>query len=218
MGAAQMTMRDDAIKKLQTDLDGMRRSVIGYDGPTDERIRQARHDAVVVDFDDPLIVGDDGRPTNATVPRKRVKMLDDPLERLIARNMLFPGDDVTNEALGNAARRYRQLHRNGGGEPLKAQDPAKPFVPSGSPAPYFRSEWQIDEFAKWVEAREAIASAFQNPFDNLVLWDKDLEEIGRTLTYQRSSKQRTAVALFCVIQGVKDVALHFGMWNQKDRT
>ncbi len=195
--------------ELRKDIRDLRQSPVGYEGPTDERLARAGFAAGVESFHDPIGIGADGKPTAATVIRRRARMQDDGLEWLAARCLLCPGDKFKNSILKDAAEWYRQLHRNGGGEPLKAQDPAKPFLGGSGSSSYFRTDWQIDQFAKWVEAREQITSAFQTTVDNFVLFDQSLAEVGHKVSSQKGAKA-AAVALEFLRLGIEDLAIHRG--------
>ena len=207
-----MTIRQD-VKTAKKVLDNFRLSErIAPDVPTPERLRQSDDAYRFETFSQAVeIEGQDGRPTVATIERRRVRMDDAPLARLATRGMLAPGDRLLNMALKVAGDRYYQLWFNGTPS-LCAMDPSRPVVSGGGgPSSLWSTERRLHSYSVWLAASLRVYPKHRAVVDGVTLHEREPVELGRVASGCVDVGRATAVALDHLRLGLWEIANHFGM-------
>ena len=182
---------------------------------TPERLLRAGGMARVERFSRAVEVQRRGRMETRTVEARRIRIEDSPFARLRARNLLASGADaeVRNALLAAAADRYRQHWHYAGLGPLHAIDPSRERV-SGTMVGLLRTERQLAHFQAYGAAVRVLGEDARRIVEAVVLHDREPVDVGRELSGYRQEKQATAVALYVLRAGLRELAVHFGLMKR----
>lgn len=141
------------------------------------------------------------------------RLSDDPLSRLAARGLLWPGDEDRNRLLAEAGERFRTDRHRASLDGPGAMDVGRVGGGAGDPA------WSMpltERMAHWRWRYRQAVQALGGPYlaavvEAVVCDERSLEDVGRQVSGRPDPKQAQAVAMDRLREGLRVLAVHYGL-------
>lgn len=216
--AEAMVARREAAR---TALDQFARGVSGLghrapDGPTVERLMQARGEASVNYGLDAVVVYDEhNEPRVERHPVIRTRMSDSPVE-ILAKRRLLSRDPEQNAAYLKACRQLLQDWTDAGLSAIGSIDFEKD-VRKGTAPTLFRSEHQVEAFMAYHDAMQCLTPDERSIVHAVVIDEVPIPMVGHKMLAIRSAKPAQAAALWVFRQALYRLDWHYGQVGEKER-